>query len=131
MECLIFSRGYEMNLGLVMGFIGCAIALFIGISIFSNVSDSISCETILDNSFQEKCEETKDIAWTVIGILPIVLFFVLFSMFGGLGRGVSTESTEEEDENRISFVQVVSYKFYIAFITMLLFIGLAKKEQGK
>jgi len=35
--------------------------------------------------FQE-CENAKDTAWTVIGILPVALFFALFAIFGALGR---------------------------------------------
>ncbi len=119
-----------MNLGLVMGFIGCTIALLIGITIFSNISDTINCQTILNTSIQAKCQEAKDIGWTVIAILPIALFFTLFTIFGGLGRDESS-LTEEEEEDRVSFVQVVTGKFYTAFINILLFIGLAKKEQGK
>jgi len=31
------------------------------------------------------CEKAKDTAWTVIGILPVALFFVLFAIFGSIG----------------------------------------------
>ncbi len=34
----------------------------------------------------EECENAKDTAWTVIGILPVALFFALFAIFGALGR---------------------------------------------
>jgi len=34
----------------------------------------------------EQCESAKDTAWTVIGILPVALFFALFAIFGALGR---------------------------------------------
>jgi hypothetical protein len=33
-----------------------------------------------------ECEGAKDTAWTVIGILPVALFFALFAIFGALGR---------------------------------------------
>lgn len=33
-----------------------------------------------------ECENAKDTAWTVIGILPVALFFALFAIFGALGR---------------------------------------------
>jgi hypothetical protein len=33
-----------------------------------------------------ECEQAKDTAWTVIGILPVALFFALFAIFGNLGR---------------------------------------------
>jgi hypothetical protein len=32
-----------------------------------------------------ECESAKDTAWTVIGILPVALFFALFAIFGALG----------------------------------------------
>lgn len=34
----------------------------------------------------EECQSAKDTAWTVIGILPVALFFALFAIFGSLGR---------------------------------------------
>jgi len=33
----------------------------------------------------DECEQAKDTAWTVIGILPVALFFALFAIFGSLG----------------------------------------------
>ena len=34
----------------------------------------------------KECASAKSTAWTVMGILPITLFFVLFSIFGAFGR---------------------------------------------
>ena len=34
----------------------------------------------------DECVSAKNTAWTVLGILPITLFFVLFSIFGAFGR---------------------------------------------
>ena len=34
----------------------------------------------------KECTSAKNTAWTVLGILPITLFFVLFSIFGAFGR---------------------------------------------
>ena len=34
----------------------------------------------------QECTNAKTTAWTVLGILPITLFFVLFSIFGAFGR---------------------------------------------
>jgi len=83
-----------LSLGFILAFIGAAVALLIGILIFSNVSASIDCPvnhpfgnaTISDaaNGTTE-CENAKDTAWTVIGILPVALFFALFAIFGALG----------------------------------------------
>ena len=38
------------------------------------------------NPGKQECATAKNTAWTVIGILPITLFFVLFSIFGAFGR---------------------------------------------
>ena len=83
-----------LSLGFILAFIGAAVALLIGILIFSEVSASIDCPETA-NSFgndtqQElgytECQNAKDTAWTVIGILPVALFFALFAIFGSLGR---------------------------------------------
>ena len=38
------------------------------------------------NPGKSECTNAKTTAWTVLGILPITLFFVLFSIFGAFGR---------------------------------------------
>ena len=38
------------------------------------------------NPGSKECTSAKSTAWTVMGILPITLFFVLFSIFGAFGR---------------------------------------------
>ena len=38
------------------------------------------------NPGKSECNGAKSTAWTVLGILPITLFFVLFSIFGAFGR---------------------------------------------
>ena len=38
------------------------------------------------NPGSKECASAKSTAWTVVGILPITLFFVLFSIFGAFGR---------------------------------------------
>src|SRR3990172_6981855 len=35
----------------------------------------------------EQCQQAKDISWTVIGIIPVALFFSLFAIFSALGTG--------------------------------------------
>lgn len=82
-----------ITLSFIMGIIGASIALIIGILIFSEVSNVIDCEEVLNETAQLQCEKAKDTAWIVIGILPIALFFVLFQIFGGLGDGGLEEST--------------------------------------
>ena len=70
-----------INLAFVMGFIGVATGIIIGILIYSNIDSAIDCPTSGDGVLA--CANAKSYAWTVIGILPVGLFFALFSMFGG------------------------------------------------
>ena len=78
-----------LSLGFILAFIGAAVALLIGILIFSEVSSAIDCPktSTANPSGQGKteCNNAKDTAWTVIGILPVALFFALFAIFGALG----------------------------------------------
>ena len=78
-----------LSLGFIIAFIGAAVALLIGILIFSNVSGAIDCPTTSASNptghGKTACNDAKDTAWTVIGILPVALFFALFAIFGALG----------------------------------------------
>ena len=77
-----------LSLGFILSFIGAAVGLLIGILIFSEVSDAIDCpvDGTKDAPFgTTECENAKDTAWTVIGILPVALFFALFAIFGAIG----------------------------------------------
>ena len=87
-----------LSLGFIISFIAAAVALLVGILIFGDVSDSIDCPafkaangttiTGRDANFgTTECENAKDTAWTVIGILPVALFFALFAIFGALSGG--------------------------------------------
>ena len=84
-----------LSLGFIIAFIGSAVALLIGILIFSQMSSAIDCPeshpygnaTVADAAHgTTECEDSKDTAWTVIGILPVALFFALFAIFGALGN---------------------------------------------
>jgi hypothetical protein len=85
-----------LSLGFILSFIGAAVALLIGILIFSNVSGAITCPAVvndtsvhaygvIDKNGSNACASAKNTAWTVIGILPIALFFALFAIFGAIG----------------------------------------------
>ena len=84
-----------LSLGFILAFIGAAVGLLIGILIFSQVSDAIDCPSTISNTTSgdtadadfgtTECEDAKDTAWTVIGILPVALFFALFAIFGAIG----------------------------------------------
>ena len=86
-----------LSLGFILSFIGAAVGLMIGILIFGEVSEAIDCPENLYNATTDvtqfdaafgttECEDAKDTAWTVIGILPVALFFALFAIFGSLGQ---------------------------------------------
>jgi len=82
-----------VSLSFIMGFIGASVALIIGILIFSEVSNAIECPDFeFDQIAYEACNSAKDTAWIIIGIVPIAMFFVLFSIFGGFGSGSEYES---------------------------------------
>jgi CDP-diglyceride synthetase len=78
-----------LSIGFILAFIGAAVALLIGILIFSEVSTAIDCPTTTaanpTGRGATECNDAKDTAWTVIGILPVALFFALFAIFGAIG----------------------------------------------
>lgn len=74
-----------LNLAFVMGFVGVAVGLMIAMFIFGAVDNAIVCTDIDSSTGQDNCNLVKSTSWTVLGILPITLFFVLFSIFGGFG----------------------------------------------
>ena len=89
-----------INIQFVFGFIGAAIGIIIGILVFGQIVAAVNCpgevgstvngETLTteapDTQGFKECQSAKTTAWTVLGILPITLFFVLFSIFGAFGR---------------------------------------------
>jgi len=79
-----------IDISYIMGFIGVAVGLIIGILIYSEVESAIDCPTVAEDAQgNEACERAKGIAWTVISILPISMFFALFAIFGGFSRAVA------------------------------------------
>ena len=96
-----------INIQFVFGFIGAAIGIIIGILVFGQIVAAVACPgdvgtigkggvevtntnigtvggTNVDGN--KECTSAKNTAWTVLGILPITLFFVLFSIFSAFGR---------------------------------------------
>lgn len=77
-----------IDLSYIMGFIGVAVGLIIGILIYSEVEQAIDCPDAVTNADgNTACTRAKQVAWTVISILPISMFFALFAIFGGFTRG--------------------------------------------
>mgnify|MGYP003323570302 FL=1 len=76
-----------IDISYIMGFIGVAVGLVIGILIYSEVEQAIDCPPAATNADgNTACVRAKSIAWTVISILPITMFFALFAIFGGFSK---------------------------------------------
>ena len=81
-----------------MGFIGAAVGIMIGIVIFGHITPAFDCAQLGPQSGDSaesnkssiqatsSCNSAKNIAWTVMGIIPITLFFALFNVFGQIGQ---------------------------------------------
>jgi len=108
-----------LSLGFVMAFIGVAIALLIGVLIFSSVNETIN--TVLINNATNIEEENSNFVLTIIGLLPLLLFLGLFFIFGSLGRDRSTVSGNAGKS--VSILKMICLKF-------LVIIGLAKEEKA-
>ena len=76
-----------LDISYIMGFIGVAVGIMIGIFIYSEVEQSIDCPDATSNpGGNAGCTKAKGITWSVIGILPIAMFFGLFALFGGFNQ---------------------------------------------
>ena len=76
-----------LDISYIMGFIGVAVGIMIGVFIFTSVEDSVSCPDVSTNpDGNAGCLKAKSLSWAVMGILPIALFFGLFSLFGGFNQ---------------------------------------------
>lgn len=101
-----------------MAFIGVAIALLIGLTIYSEITASMD-RIIFENQTQvlEKQQEIQenqtDLYWVIIGLLPLILFFTIFRL---VGLEISKPKLH------------LHLKFYL--LQFLCLIGLAKKEGG-
>jgi len=107
------------SIALVMGLVGTGVALMIGILIFSSVENSIDCPIEGQDGFEE-CNKAKSIAWVVISVLPIAMFFALFAIFGGISGG-------DYDTPR-NIVHNVNKNTNNKLKQILLVIGLAKRK---
>ena len=76
-----------IDISYIMGFIGVAVGILIGVFIYSEVEVAVDCpEVATDPDGNAGCLKAKGLTWSVIGILPIALFFGLFTIFGGFNR---------------------------------------------
>ena len=76
-----------LNIAYIMGFIGVAIGIIIGVFIFTEVEASVDCPDSTTNpGGNTGCLKAKSLSWAVIGVLPIAMFFGLFTLFGGCNQ---------------------------------------------
>lgn len=76
-----------IDVSYIMGFIGVAVGVILGIFIYSQIDDAIDCpDSQTYPSASQSCARTKGLSWTVIGILPVTMFFALFGIFGGFSK---------------------------------------------
>tara|TARA_Y100001949_G_scaffold173329_1_gene178721 strand:+ start:1060 stop:1296 length:237 start_codon:yes stop_codon:yes gene_type:complete len=76
-----------LNIAYIMGFIGVALGIVIGVFIFTEVEASVDCPPSSQNPDGfAGCQKAKSLSWAVIGILPIAMFFGLFTLFGGFNQ---------------------------------------------
>ncbi len=122
-----------MSLAFIMAFIGVAIALLIGLTIFGSVSDSVEQLNQIEQDDTITTVEENDNFWIIIGVLPIALFFAMFAIFSSLGGiersfGGFGGTNDKEDPKETKPKTSVLKWFGLEFLWL---IGLAKKEKGK
>lgn len=82
---------------LLIALVGAVIALIFGTFLIGTLTDGL-CEGITHEEMKASCEGAKSTAWLVIAILPIAMFFMLFTMFGGTGFARETISVENIEQ---------------------------------
>jgi len=127
-----------LSLNFVLSFIGIAVALLIGLLLFSSTTDIINEgiqeieDPVIKEQATEQIEKNKTVIWTVVGILPILLFFVLFAIFGALGGGLGDRIGSHDQDDKIPGSQKQSYSLPKWIVLEFLWlIGLAKKRNDK
>jgi len=110
-----------LSLNFVLSFIGIAIALLIGLLLFSSTTDIINEgiqeieDPVIKEQATEQIEKNKTVIWTVVGILPILL---------------RSDSLDQDDKIPGSQKQSYSLPKWVV-LEFLWLIGLAKKRDDK
>ena len=72
-----------------MGIIGLAFGLFIAIMIYAEVDSSIHCpDAATHPDVNAECTKAKFDALAVASLIPIIMFFAMFRLFGGSVRSL-------------------------------------------
>jgi uncharacterized membrane protein len=70
-----------------MGFIGVALGILLVILIYGEIEPGIDCPNVEENAKgASACDRAKQSTWSILGVLPITLFFFMFTIFGGWGK---------------------------------------------
>jgi len=78
-----------MNISYIMGIIGLAFGLFIAIMIYAEVDSSIHCpDAATYPDVNAECAKAELDALAVISLIPIIMFFAMFRLFGGSVRSL-------------------------------------------
>ena len=74
-----------LDISFILGFIGMAVGLIIGLFIFGAVEENIDCpDATINPDGSQTCDRATQLAWVVMGIMPISMFMIIFAAFGGL-----------------------------------------------
>lgn len=78
-----------ISLAFLLSIIGATVGLLVVVLLFSAITDEINCDSLSNSEVKESCETALSTTWIVLAILPIALFFAMYSIFGGIGGGAS------------------------------------------
>ena len=78
-----------MNISYIMGIIGLVFGLFIATMIYAEVDSSIHCPDVdIHPDVNAACTKAKFEALAVASLIPIIIFFAIFRLFGGSVRSL-------------------------------------------
>ena len=76
-----------LDISYIMGILGLAFGLFIAIMIYAEVDSSIHCpDASTHPDVNAECTKAKFDALAVASLIPIIIFFAMFKIFGGSVR---------------------------------------------
>ena len=79
-----------LNIAYIMGFIGVALGIVIGVFIFTEVEASVDCPPLSANPDGfAGCQKAKSLSWAVIGIFMVGFSYLYVARALGLKSGVS------------------------------------------
>lgn len=121
-----------VSIAFVTAFIGASIGLVLGIIVVTELVNAIDCPEA-GYGGHEKCLEVKDTSYAVVLILPIALFFALYSIMGGSFVGSQGLAKKQVQTTKAKII-IKDTGAFIGDSTnsvikrMLLVIGLAKRN---